>query len=90
MNCQKRGRRQVTTDLTGKFCHPDGQVKSTVEIGNVINRNLERAFDISKIYKKEHNKKREKKPRAETNRVSSPAVAHVVADVGVGIRSTCR
>ena len=31
---------KVTTDLTGKFCYPDGHAKSSVEIGKVINHSL--------------------------------------------------
>ena len=30
----------MTTDLAGKFCHPNGHAKSIMEIGKVINHIL--------------------------------------------------
>jgi hypothetical protein len=40
INRRTRGRTQVTTDLAGKFCHPDGHAKRFVETGKVINHLL--------------------------------------------------
>jgi hypothetical protein len=40
INRQTRERRQVTTDLAAKFCHPDGHAKHFIETGKVINHLL--------------------------------------------------
>ena len=85
----KRSERQVSTNLAGKFRHPDWQFKSIVESGKVINRSLR----ISSVTVRSQGIKLAKKklivetmPKYETIRTEQPLHASK-KDVNQGIEN---